>query len=117
MVEVVITDEFEGWYEDLDDAASEAVYTKVGLLQQHGVALGFPHSSAIKGSRYSLRELRIKAHGQQLRVLYCFDMQRQAVLLLGGDKTGDDRFYAHAIPQAERLWEVYLTETAGEDTS
>jgi hypothetical protein len=37
---------------------------------------------------------------------------RQAVLIIGGDKTGDDRFYERMIPLAERIWKEYLDETA-----
>lgn len=70
----------------------------------------FPRSSQIKGSRYGLRELRIQSHGDPLRVFYAFDPKRQAVLLLGGNKAGDDRFYAINIPRAERLWVEYLED-------
>ncbi len=48
---------------------------------------------------------------EPLRTLYAFDPSRHAVLLIGGDKTGDDRFYARMIPLAERLWTEYLEET------
>ena len=75
-----------------------------------GVALPFPFSSALAGSRYPLRELRIQSGGRPLRVLYIFDPRRDALLLIGGDKTGDDRFYERLIPQAERLWEIYQKE-------
>lgn len=43
-----------------------------------------------------------------IRVLYAFDPERKAVLIIGGDKGGDDRFYERLIPQAERLWEDHL---------
>ena len=58
----------------------------------------------------TLRELRKKSGRHQLRVLYAFDPQRDAVLLIGGDKTGDDRFYETHVPRAERVWERYLTD-------
>lgn len=45
-----------------------------------------------------------------LRVFYAFDPVRQAVLLIGGDKTGDDRFYERMIPLAERIWIRYIEE-------
>ena len=45
-----------------------------------------------------------------MRILYAFDPKRQAVLLFGGDKTGNDRFYEQVIPRAERLWKDYLAE-------
>jgi hypothetical protein len=112
MVEVLVTDEFRSWYEGLDDEDAEAVYHYVSLLEVKGVTLGHPYSSAIKGSKYALRELRVKSRGRPLRVFYAFDPERNAVLLLGGDKTGQDRFYEELIPVAERLWEEYLAEMA-----
>jgi hypothetical protein len=45
-----------------------------------------------------------------LRVLYAFDPRRDAVLLIGGDKTGDDRFYETHVPRAEQVWERYVAE-------
>ena len=49
-------------------------------------------------------------HVQKIRILYAFDVERQAVLLIGGNKTGKDRFYEVMIPNAERLWKQYLVE-------
>jgi len=85
-----------------------AVARVVGLLEIKGTTLGYPYSSAIEGSRYPLRELRIQSGGRPLRVFYAFDPLRQAVLLLGGDKTGDNRFYIAMIPRVEAIWEAYL---------
>jgi len=87
----------------------------VGLLENRGVTLGYPHSSAIKGTKAAIRELR--ATGKQpLRIFYAFDPRRAAVLIIGGDKTGDDRFYDTMIRLAEKIWEQYLAEQArGED--
>ena len=111
MVEVIVTDEFQDWYVDLNETDSGAVYEAVEELKARGVVLGFPQSSAILGGRYALRELRTQSQGRAIRVLYAFDPKRQAVLLMGADKTGDDRFYDWAVPKAERLWEAYLEET------
>jgi hypothetical protein len=55
-----------------------------------------------------MRELRIQHRGRPYRVLYAFDPSGAAVLILGGDKTGDDRWYDKAIPIADRLYEDYL---------
>ena len=111
MVEIEVTGEFLAWYRDLDENDSEAVARVVGLLEQRGVSLRFPYSSDVEGSRIALRELRIQSQGRPLRVLYKFDPKRQAVLLVGGDKTGDDRFYERMVPIAEQLWADYLEET------
>lgn len=83
----------------------------MGLLEERGVTLPHPHSSSIKGASFALRELRTQVKGDPLRTLYAFDPARQAVLPIGGDKTGDDRFYERMIPIAEKLWSDYLEET------
>ena len=43
-------------------------------------------------------------------VFYIFDAIRQAVLLVGGDKTGNARFYMAMVPFAEAIWEQYQAE-------
>jgi hypothetical protein len=55
--------------------------------------------------------LRIQHHGEPYRVLHAFDPKRNAVLLLGGNKTGRDRWYTENVPLAERIFEDYLRET------
>ena len=107
MVEVEGTGEFEEWFLALTAKEAEAVARVVGLLEEKGVALGFPYSSYIKGSQ-ALRELRVQSGGHPLRVFYAFDPIRRAVLLLGGDKTGDDRFYKTFVPRAAQIWTAYL---------
>ena len=57
-----------------------------------------------------MRELRIQSEGRPLRVFYAFDPRRSAILLIGGDKTGDDRFYERLIPVADGLYDVHLKE-------
>jgi hypothetical protein len=79
-------------------------------LEGRGVSLGYPYSSAIESSRLGLRELRVQHQGRPYRVLYAFDPDRKAVLLLGGDKGGNDRFHEQSVPRAEALWERYLGE-------
>lgn len=83
----------------------------VTLLIEAGPALGHPYSSGIKGSKFThMRELRVQHHGRPYRILYAFDPRRVALMLLGGDKTGDDRWYAKAIPEADRLYAKHLKE-------
>ena len=115
MVEVVATDTFAEWYEDLDEGDADAVTRVVGLLESLGVTLGAPYSSQIKGSKVAMRELRVQSRGHPLRVLYVFDPKRQAVLLVGGDKTGDDRFYEVEVPRAEKVYEKHLADEAAKD--
>lgn len=109
-MEVILTDEFLGWFTALPQAQKRAVSRSLDLLEQAGPTLEHPHSSQLHGSKYALRELRIQAQGKPLRALYAFDPRRDAVVLVGGDKTGDERFYKRLIPIAERIWEQYLEE-------
>jgi hypothetical protein len=55
-----------------------------------------------------MRELRVQHEGRPYRVLYAFDPRRAAILLLGGDKTGNDRWYDEHVPVADRLDAEYL---------
>ena len=96
--------------QSLDEAATDAVARVVDMLELQGPVLPFPYSSAIKGSRLALRELRVQSHGRPIRVFYAFDPVRQAVLLIGGDKSNNDRFYETMVPQAERIFARYLQE-------
>ena len=79
------------------------------LLQRFGPALRRPHSGVIAGSKHShMKELIIQHAGRPYRVLYAFDPQRCALLLIGGDKTGDDRWYERFVPIADRLYDEHL---------
>ena len=57
-----------------------------------------------------MRELRIQSGGRPVRVFYAFDPRRTVILLIGGDKTGDDRFYERFVPLADRLYDEHLQE-------
>ena len=111
-MEVVHTDEFRDWWDGLSEDEQEDVARVVELLRGAGVLLSFPHSSALKGTKQPLRELRPRQGASPLRVVYAFDPKRDAVLLIGGDKGGDARFYERIIPRAERIWKEYLDEQA-----
>lgn len=57
-----------------------------------------------------MRELRVQSKGNPIRLLYAFDPRRIAIVLLGGDKTGDKRWYEKFIPIADRLYDEHLQE-------
>lgn len=109
--EVEYTDEFGVWWADLSEAEQVDVAATVTLLETRDVRLGFPHSSGIKGSRHShMRELRVQSGGKPIRAFYAFDPVRSAILLIGGDKTGDDRFYEVLVPLADELYDLHLAD-------
>jgi len=107
--DVEYTDELGAWWADLSEAEQVSIDASVRLLEQRGPQLGFPHTSGIEGSRHAhMRELRVQHEGRPYRVLYAFDPRRSAILLLGGDKTGQDRWYEVYVPIADRLYDVHL---------
>ena len=108
---VEVTDVFSDWWRALEEREQENVDAAIMLLAAHGVELGYPHSSSVKGSRHGhLRELRVQSGGRPLRLLYAFEPRRTAILLVGGDKTGDNRFYDRMIRLADGLYEDHLDE-------
>lgn len=115
VIEIIFTDEFEAWWDALSEDEQASVTRGVERLQQAGVTLDHPYSSAITQSRFAIRELRIQHKGRPFRVFYAFDPMRDAVLLIGGDKTGNDRFYDEMVPLADRIWEEYLRELSKPD--
>ena len=109
--DVEYTDEFGAWWADLSETEQESLAASVHLLEERGPMLGFPHSSGINGSKHShMRELRTQHEGRPFRTLYAFDPRRSAILLIGGDKTGDDRWYVVNLPIADRLYDEHLKQ-------
>lgn len=107
--EVEYTDEFGDWWATLSEAEQEDIAAVVELLEQKGPQLPFPHSSGISNSKHShMRELRIQHAGRPYRTLYAFDPRRMAILLLGGDKTGNNRWYDENIPLADKLYDEHI---------
>ncbi len=83
----------------------------VGLLEERGPNLPFPYSSGVEQSKFShMRELRIQYKGDPYRILYAFDPRRSAILLIGGNKAGDARWYEKFVPLADKLYEEHLKE-------
>ena len=109
--DIEVTDEFERWWDSLAESEQEDVRACVLLLRRFGPALRFPFSSRITTSRHPhMRELRIQHAGQPYRVLYAFDPRRTAILLIGGKKAGNRRWYKTFVPLADRLYDEYLEE-------
>lgn len=110
-VEIIVLDEFRDWYEGLTQAEQESIGAVVGMLEELGIALGFPYSSGISGSRFpEMRELRIQ---HTVPGSLCLRSNRQAVLLVGGSKAGKDRWYERAVKRADNLFEKYIAQRPG----
>ncbi len=107
--EVEVTDEWLAWFGGLAVEDQDELAAVIGLLEDRGPHLPFPYTSAISSSRHShMRELRVQVKGRPFRTLYAFDPRRVAILLIGGDKTGRDRWYEEFVPQADDLYDEHL---------
>ena len=89
-----------------------AILAHLKALAVEGPQLGRPYCDTLKGSKVAnLKELRVQVDGDPFRVLFAFDIERAAVLLVGGNKAGDKRWYDINIPIAEKLfaaWEAQI---------
>jgi hypothetical protein len=111
MWEVEFTDEFEAWFNDLDESVQDTIVRSVELLRRIGPSLGRPGADGVKGSKHAnMKELRSQHAGKPYRTFFAFDPRRTAILLIGGCKAGDDRFYDQMIPLADALYDTYLSE-------
>jgi hypothetical protein len=113
--EVEFSGEFEQWWDGLTAAEQKSIDFTVSLLQEVGPALKMPHSSGVEASRHGhMRELRIQHQGRPYRVLYAFDARRAAMLLIGGDKTGNNRWYEEYVSLADAIYDRHLRELENE---
>lgn len=114
--EIRFTEEYGSWFRDLIKADLESatlVAQAVAALRQEGPTLGRPLVDRLKGSDlHHLKELRPGSRGRsEIRVIFAFDPARAALLLLGGDKSGNwNRWYRENIPVAERLYAEYTAD-------
>lgn len=106
---VEFTAEFEAWWNGLSEDEQVDVNAKVILLQKLGPSLPRPHADLVHSSRHgNMKELPSQHSGRSYRVLFAFDPRRCAILLIGGDKTGNDRWYEEFVPVADGLYDRHL---------
>ena len=105
------TDEFGEWWNSWSESEQSKVDAHVRALETWGPHLAHPMSSGVKGPRHAhMRELRVQIQGRPFRILYAINPKRDAILLVGGDKTGHERWYEVNVPIADRLYDKHLEE-------
>jgi hypothetical protein len=111
---VRLTTEAEQWLRSLEPRAASHVGALLELLSERGPQLRGRYVKRIKGSRHhNLKELR--ALPGNIRVLFAFDRERAAIVLIGGDKTGEwNGWYRRNVARADALFERQLRETGQE---
>lgn len=102
---------FDEWFENLEEDLQDSIAFSVGVLEQHGYQLGRPHVDTLSGSKMkNLKELRVQYENTPYRILFAFDPEREALLLIGGNKASSKRWYEDMIPKAETIFEEHLAE-------
>lgn len=121
MWDVVLLAPVEEWFLELcesDPTTANRVMEALDHLAEPGPGLGRPMVDRIHGSRlHNLKELRPGSTGRsEIRLLFVFDVEREAVILVAGDKAGQwNRWYRENIPVAEDRYEEYLAERKNEE--
>jgi len=108
---VILSDEYEMWFLELAMKDQQSIATDLGVLSIMGPQLGRPYVDHVKGSRFhNIKELRTRTGGHVYRSLFAFDLERQAFILVGGEKAGKKgkTFYRRLIARADSILEHHL---------
>ena len=100
------SEEFEKWFSASSNTLQDEILEKVEVLREVGPVLGRPLVDTIIGSTISnLKELRFNCGKMVVRIFFVFDPDRNAVLLIGGDKAGlvSKTFYNRMISMSENI--------------
>lgn len=105
------------WLASLDDDSRVQVIAAIELLEERGPQLGRPIVDTVSSSRHrNMKELRPGSAGRsELRVLFAFDPERSAIMLIAGDKAGNwTRWYKTNVPLADDIFDEHLRKLRGE---
>lgn len=109
--EAILLDEVIDWYESLPEGTAQLVAAAIDVLEENGPFLGRPLVDTLEGAEpKNLKELRPGSRGRsEIRILFAFDPERRAILLVAGNKGGTwKRWYAANIPLAEKRYRKWL---------
>lgn len=109
---LIYHNEFIAWLDSQNEKLQDETLAHLEMLKAAGPLLGRPHSDTLKGSSLSnLKELRFKFQRKPIRILYLFDPERRGIILLGGDKSKNKRWYETNIPIAEKRYKQLLEDS------
>lgn len=107
--EILFCDEFEVEYLKLPRSLRVELSAHIGTLKKFGPSLGRPLVDTLKQSKLkNMKELRFLHDRQPYRYLFAFDPKRRAIVLVGGSKANDKRFYEKNIPIAEKRFRKHF---------
>jgi hypothetical protein len=106
---IIFDPDFKIWFYQQEQGFQYEAFAVLSVLEEFGPKLGRPRVDTLEGSTFpNMKELRIQYKGEPWRILFAFDPQRQAILLVGGNKTGNKRWYKENIPIADKRYTEYL---------
>lgn len=104
-------EDFSTWFESQEDDLQDEIKAVLKVLAEFGPALRRPRVGYIEGSKHpQMKELIVQYQGEPWRILFAFDQERHAILLVGGNKTGDNRWYKKNVPIADTRFDRHLAE-------
>lgn len=110
--------EFKDWLESEEEGLQDEALARLELLKERGPLLARPYVDTLKGSKLSnLKELRFDYDKAPIRILFAFDPKQQGIILLGGNKQGDKRWYDINIPIAEKRFSEHLEKLKKDEGS
>lgn len=108
---MLVSEVFEAWWRQQNASLQDAVAARVRLLEVYGPSLGRPYVDTLASIRTSnLKELRVPHGGRPIRILFAFDRNRRALLLVAGDKASNKRWYERAIARADAIFARHVNE-------
>ena len=106
---IIFDPDFRIWLYQQERELQNEIFAVLTVLAEFGPNLGRPRVDTLEGSSFkNMKEIRIQYQGNPWRILFIFDPQRQAILLVGGNKSGKKRWYTENIPIAEKRYKNYL---------
>ena len=110
MWDVITTEKFDEWFDDLSDIDRANIIAGMLLLKEKGPSLSRPYADTVESSHFpNMKELRVQSKGKPLRAFFAFDPKRKAILLCAGNKSENDKqFYKRMIPLADKEYKSHL---------
>ncbi len=112
---VIFCEEFDEEFRVMPKELRKAIMANTIPLEEFGPSLGRPRVDTLKGSIFqNMKELRFDWMNGVWRIAFAFDPQREAILLVGGDKRGADQrqFYRNLVRQADERYQRHLNKIA-----
>ncbi|AXN34735.1 MULTISPECIES: type II toxin-antitoxin system RelE/ParE family toxin [Vibrio] len=100
---------FKEWFSGLDETDQIEVRACIDVLREYGPTLRRPRVGKINGSAHpNMKELVVQSQGNPIRIFFAFDPNRTGILLCGGDKSNQKRFYKEQSKIADKEYSDHL---------